>query len=191
MQRWTALVYALLLAGAVALVITQGGRGRDAPGPADAGAEAAAALDAGTPDDAGGGGEDADLPGPETAGGPATDAGGTLLSGSPPPALAQEAPKRVRFGVILVQYRGSQGAPANARPRDAALALAQQIAEEAKQDFKAALAKGDKGSTEDLGFIPRGVLEPAPEFELFSLPKGGVGGPVDTPRGFWIVRRIE
>jgi parvulin-like peptidyl-prolyl isomerase len=93
--------------------------------------------------------------------------------------------------VILVQYRGSQGAPANARPRDAALALAQQIAEEAKQDFKAALAKGDKGSTEDLGFIPRGVLEPAPEFELFSLPKGGVGGPVDTPRGFWIVRRIE
>jgi hypothetical protein len=35
------------------------------------------------------------------------------------------------------------------------------------------------------------MLEPAPEFVLFSLPKDGVSAPVDTPRGFWIVHRIE
>lgn len=193
MQRWTALLYALLLAGAVALVVTQGGRGRGGPAPAaDAGADAAASADGGAPEDGGAGG------GPEQASTgtgnpdmPPVDAGGTLITGAPAPPLPAEAPKRVRFGVILVQYRGAQGAAPATRPREAALTLAQQLAEEAKQDFKAALAKGDKGSTEDLGYIPRGVLEPAPEFELFSLPKGGVGGPVDTPRGYWIVRRIE
>src|SRR2546426_366347 len=71
------------------------------------------------------------------------------------------------------------------------LELAKQLAEEAKTDFKAALAKGDKGSTENAGRLPRGILEPAPEFVLFSLPKGGVSEPVDTPRGFWIAQRIE
>ncbi len=35
------------------------------------------------------------------------------------------------------------------------------------------------------------MLEPAPEYVLFSLPKDGVSDPVDTPRGFWIVHRIE
>ena len=32
--------------------------------------------------------------------------------------------------------------------------------------------------------MPRGMLEPAPEYVLFSLPKDGVSEPVDTPRGF-------
>ena len=44
---------------------------------------------------------------------------------------------------------------------------------------------------ENAGRMPRGMLEPAPEFVLFSLPKDGVSDPVDTPRGYWIVRRIE
>ena len=47
---------------------------------------------------------------------------------------------------------------------------------------------GMKGTA---GRIPRGMLEPAPEYVLFSLPKDGVSEPVDTPRGFWIVHRIE
>ena len=95
------------------------------------------------------------------------------------------------FGVILLQYKGAQGAPPGARSREAALELARQIAPDAKADFKAALAKGDKGSLENAGRMPRGMLEPAPEYVLFSLPKDGVSEPVDTPRGFWIVRRIE
>ena len=36
------------------------------------------------------------------------------MNGSAPPPLAGDAPKSVVFGVILVQYRGAQGAPASA-----------------------------------------------------------------------------
>lgn len=194
MQRLIAVLYALLFAGAAALLIVSGRpEGGGGPVAGDAGADADASLDGGAADEdggAGGGGME-QLGAAGTASPGAPDAGGTLLSGQAPPPLPQEAPKRVRFGVILVQYKGAQGAPPGTRARDAALELARTLAEEAKQDFKAALAKGDKGSTEDLGYMPRGVLEPAPEYELFSLPKGGVGGPVDTPRGYWIVRRIE
>ncbi|WP_437958845.1 peptidyl-prolyl cis-trans isomerase [Sorangium sp. So ce119] len=199
MQRSTAVIYTLFFAGAVAFVIAQSGpKGR---GAASAPADAGASVDAGSPmataptaADDGDAGTDAGVEGapgsgPEQAA--RSDAGITLLSGEAPPGLPTEAPKKVRFGVVLVQYRGAQGATPNARSKDAALALARELAEVAKTDFKAAVDKGDKGSTDDLGFIPRGVLEPAPEYELFSLPKGGVSGPVDTPRGFWITRRIE
>jgi hypothetical protein len=195
MQRSTALIYTLLFAGAVAFVLANSRpKGRAASSAAvddgaivdAAGAPAAAEATSDAGDD-GGEAPVADSPEHERR----TDAGVTLLSGDAPPGLAAEAPKKVRFGVVLVQYRGAQGAPPNSRSRDAALTLAKDLSEAARADFKAAVAKGDKGSNEDLGYIPRGVLEPAPEYELFSLPKGGVSGAVDTPRGFWIVRRIE
>ena len=120
-----------------------------------------------------------------------SDAGLTLLSGEAAPALAATAPKSVTFGVILIGYKGAQGAPPNAPSRDDALARAKQLAEDAKKDFKAAVARGDKGSMESAGKMPRGMLEPAPEYVLFSLPKDGVSDPVETPRGFWILHRIE
>ncbi|MGK3997116.1 peptidyl-prolyl cis-trans isomerase [Sorangium sp. So ce1024] len=196
MQRSTAVIYTLFFAGAVAFVIAQTGPKGPAPAaaPADAGAAVDAAADATAEADDADAGADAGVEAvqevvPELA--LRTDAGVTLLSGEVAPGLPAEAPKKVRFGVVLVQYRGAQGAPQNARSKEAALALARELAEVARTDFKAAVAKGDKGSTDDLGYIPRGVLEPAPEYELFSLPKGGVSGPVDTPRGFWITRRIE
>lgn len=183
----------ILLACAVALVVWKGGPSKPPVAAADAGADADAAtgdaaatanaadLDAGTPTEDGGE--------PEPTG--PSDAGTTLLDGEAPPQLAAEAPKQVTFGVILVTYRGAQAAPPTARSRDEALVLAKQLAEEAKTDFKAAVAKGDKGSMENAGRMPRGMLEPAPEFVLFSLPKGGVSDPVETPRGFWIMQRIE
>ncbi|WP_437725393.1 peptidyl-prolyl cis-trans isomerase [Sorangium sp. So ce861] len=200
MQRSTAVIYTLFFAGALAFVIANGGpkgRGGATAPAADAGADADA--DAGSPAATAAGdgdaGADAGAEGLAQESGPEltarSDAGITLLSGEAPPALPAEAPKKVRFGVVLVQYRGAQGAPQSARSKDAALTLARELAEVAKTDFKAAVDKGDKGSTDDLGYLPRGVLEPAPEYELFSLPKGGVSGPVDTPRGFWIARRIE
>lgn len=120
------------------------------------------------------------------------DAGGTHLpSGEPAPGLPAEAPKSVVFGVVLVSYRGAQGALKNARTREEALRLAEELASLAKTDFAAAVGRGDQGSLENAGSLPRGVLEPAPEYVLFSLEKGGVSEPVDTPRGFWIVKRIE
>jgi PPIC-type PPIASE domain len=203
MEKGFALGFALLTAGAVAGVILTRPGPPHAPAPAasasamrerDGGPDASAAsapadagpTDAGEPAPSG-----TDDPGsPDLAFG-ASDAGATLLNGTAPPSLAGDAPKSVVFGVILVQYKGAQGAPANARTRDAALELAKEIAADAKQDFKAAVGKGDKGSDANMGRMPRGMLEPAPEYVLFSLPKDGVSDPVDTPRGFWIVHRIE
>jgi PPIC-type PPIASE domain len=123
-------------------------------------------------------------------------AGLTLDAGMPaqePPGsqLPSGTPRTVRFGVILVQYRGAEGAPATARSKEEASGLARTLAEGARSDFKAAVAKGDPGSTDDAGRIPRGVLEPSAEFTLFTLGPGTVSDPVDTPRGFWILRRIE
>lgn len=173
----------------IGAVLLEGGD-RAAPEPAaDAGVEAApaasgdpAASDAGEAPD----GE------PGSAGdGPKVDAGGTLLSGEVAPALGPDAPKTVVFGVILIQYKGAQAAAPNTRSREDALKLAKELAAEAKTDFKAAVAKGDKGSMENAGKLARGFIEPAPEYVLFTLPKGEVSEPVDTPRGFWIVQRIE
>jgi PPIC-type peptidyl-prolyl cis-trans isomerase-like protein len=110
--------------------------------------------------------------------------GGTL------PSLS-EAPKSLTFGVILVQYSGAQGAAANARSRAEATEIAKQLAEMAKTDFAAAVAKGDPGSTENAGRMFRTILEPDAEAALFTLEKGAVSEPVDTPRGFWILKRIE
>lgn len=105
--------------------------------------------------------------------------------------LPSGSPKMVRFGVILVHYRGAQAAPPTARSKDEALALARTLAEAARVDFKAQVSKGDPGSMDDAGRIPRGVLEPATEYVLFTLGAGSVSDPLDTPRGFWIVKRLE
>lgn len=201
MHKWTALLFAVLVIGAGTLVTWSNLR-RDAP-------KTLAASDAGAPDGGVGDPTDAEAPSSEDGGTPEpsgepepgqqADAGGTLLlSGEAAPALPADAPKSVIFGVVLVTYRGAQGLPggprlpATVRSREAALELAKQLAELAKTDFKAAVGKGDKpGSMENAGRIPRGVLEPAPEYVLFSLPKGGVSEPVDTPRGYWIVQRVE
>lgn len=189
MQKWTAVFFATLVLGTVALVIFPAGRHGASVGTSvsDAGAPDATDGDAVELTDASTTDADTAVESAQQA-----DGGGTvLLSGEAPPGLAADAPKSVVFGVVLVTYRGAQGVLPTARTRDAALELVKQLAELAKTDFKAAVAKGDKGSMENAGRLPRGVLEPAPEYVLFSLPKGGVSEPVDTPRGYWIVQRIE
>ena len=196
MQKWTAFLFAALAVVAVAVMVDQ--RPRRGSGATTPATSAEVSRDAGPVADAGvhDAGDTVAAGSEESPGQPesplgSSDAGATLLNGAAPPSLAGDAPKSVVFGVILVQYKGAQGAPANARNHEAALELAKQIAAEAKTDFKAALGKGDKGSLENAGRMPRGMLEPAPEYVLFSLPKDGVSEPVDTPRGFWIAHRIE
>lgn len=203
MQKWSAVLFAVVTLALVASVFLprqqQGGHtpATSASTSASAAASAAPPGDAGAPDAArpadAGADPSAAPPGDDNpdAPQPTNDAGATLIDGSMAPGLAGDAPRSVVFGVILVQYKGAQGAPANVRTHEAALELAKQLAEEAKKDFKATVPKGDKGSQENAGRIPRGVLEPAPEYVLFSLPKDGVSDPVDTPRGLWIVHRIE
>jgi hypothetical protein len=134
-----------------------------------------------------------DLPLVETRvdGGP----GSLMPDGAPVPPLPFSAPRVVRFGVVLVSYAGAQPSASGGRPatrsRSDALALATKLMATARDDFHAAVQQGDAGSADDLGTVKLGLLEPAPEFVLFTLPVGGVGGPVDTPRGYWIVKRLE
>jgi PPIC-type PPIASE domain len=121
--------------------------------------------------------------------------GATLFDGSPVPPLPLNAPRQVRFGIVLVSYEGAQPNPTSGRvvtrSKADARALAQKLYATAQQDFHAAVQQGDGGSSDDVGRVKLGIMEPAPEYVLFSLPIDGVGGPVDTPRGFWIVKRIE
>jgi hypothetical protein len=116
-----------------------------------------------------------------------------LADGTPVAPLGKGAPRHVRFGVVLVTYEGAEGAPdKGARSKSDALSLATKLAEEAKGDFRGAVQRGDSsGSSDDVGDVTRGVLEPTPEAVLFALPVGGVSAVVDTPRGFWIVKRLE
>jgi hypothetical protein len=196
MQRLTTAVFVLVFAVALAFVIIRVDGGAGTPLPAvDAGAGGSAKAPPLEPLEP----LDPELDEPLGLGlgepldeGARVDAGGTLLpSGEPAPGLPAEAPKSVVFGVVLVSYRGAQGALKDARTRDEALALADELATLAQTDFAAAVGRGDQGSLENAGSLPRGVLEPAPEYVLFSLDKGAVSEPVDTPRGFWIVKRIE
>ena len=119
------------------------------------------------------------VPSEETA-----DDGGT--------ALPSGAPGTVSFGVVLFTYQGVQFAPPGARTKAEALEKAKAAVADAQTDFAEAVKKGDRGSTADAGRIPRGVLEADLEFVVFSLAKGAVHPePIDTPRGFWVVRRVD
>jgi hypothetical protein len=119
------------------------------------------------------------------------DAGLLLADGAVPPPLPPSAPKSVRFGVVVVRYRGAQLAPPEAPTRGEAIARARMLREMAAKDFATAVKAGDAGSANDIGTVRRGDLEPGIEYELFSLPKGGLSEVIDAPRGFWIMRRID
>jgi hypothetical protein len=188
MQRLTAaIVGAFLLVTIGALVLKGGRRSLLTDGPGDAGAresrEARNGVDSGVLED------------PLFAIDLEADAGAHAApssSGTEPAALLPSgSPKMVRFGVILVQYRGAEGSTITSRSKDEALVYARSIAQAARSDFKSQVLKGDPGSMEDAGRIPRGVLEPAAEYVLFTLAQGNVSEPLDTPRGYWIVKRIE
>jgi hypothetical protein len=156
-----------------------------------------AASDAGAPADSGPasgvlGFDAAPVPLPEPAPVEVPPGGFHLADGTAVAPLGRGAPRHVRFGVVLVTYEGAEGAPdKGARRKSDALALATRLADEAKGDFRATVQRGDVGSSEDVGEVARGVLEPAPEAVLFALPVGGASGVIDTPRGFWIVKRLE
>jgi hypothetical protein len=202
MQRWvTTLVGIAVVVFAVWLVA------RDVHAPRPLGREPDAGADAGDAgpslalaSDAGGGAPDdaeplflGDWTGRDLRG--EAGAGAVLFDGTPVPPLPLNVPRQVRFGVALISYAGAQPSAAGGRPaarsRADARTLAERIAASARDDFHAAVQQGDPGSTDDIGSVHLGVLEPAPEYVLFTLPVAGVGGPVDTPRGYWIVKRLE
>jgi hypothetical protein len=184
-QRWAS---ALVGAGAIALAgwVALGTVERRVPRsvPHDAGATSSSATPAAVPP------ADASSP-PEIAiaddsGVGASSDGGTSVATLPP-----GAPRSVRIGVVLVQFVGAEGAPGSARAKPDALKFASTLVDQAKIDWKGAVKAGDSGSSEDIGRIPRGVLERSTELVVFGLEKDGVSDPLETPRGYWVVRRVE
>jgi hypothetical protein len=121
--------------------------------------------------------------------------GSSLFDGTQVPPLPLSVPRTIRFGVAVISYAGAQPTPIGNRPssrsKAAARSLAESLLQVAQQDFHAAVLQGDSGSSDDVGRVKLGILEPAPEYVLFTLPVDKVGGPVETPHGFWIVKRLE
>jgi hypothetical protein len=121
---------------------------------------------------------------------PETDGGlGFFLDASI--AMPTGAPRTVHIGVVLVQYVGAEGASNNARTKAEARTLAERLRDDAKADFKKAVRDGDSGSSEDIGRIPRGVLDPRTEIAVFSMTGGEISEILETPKGFWIVKRLD
>ncbi len=106
-------------------------------------------------------------------------------------AVSDASTRSVRMGIVLVQFAGAQGAPPTARTRASALELSRKLADEAKTDFHQAVTHGDPGSADDIGRIARGILEPPVEGLVFSMSAGQTSEPVETPRGYWVVKRLE
>jgi hypothetical protein len=115
-----------------------------------------------------------------------------LPDGRPVPELPASAPKTCGFGAILFTYEGVQLAPRHPRSKSDAAELAKKLIPEAEKDFADAAKRGDPGSLADAGSIARGILERSVEYQLFTLEKGKVHPePIETPRGYWILRRTR
>lgn len=115
-----------------------------------------------------------------------------LPDGRPVPPLPPTAPKSCGFGAILFTYDGVQLAPRNPRTKAEALSVATRLIADAERDFADAVRKGDPGSLADAGNVGRGILERSIEYQLFTLEKGKVyPEPIETPRGYWILRRLR
>ncbi len=201
MQRWLTLFFAALAVGlAVVVVYRSTGEGspvarESAPDAGDARAGGAADAGDGGADGEGGAADDpfanlAPPPAADTRGGE-TGPGSRLPDGRGVPPLPEGTPKQVRIGVVIVAYAGAQGTSRGGRSKKDALELATKLAADAKTDFHAAVLRGDSGSADDVGHIPRGVLELGTEYVVFTTPMGTVSDILETPRGYWIVKRLD
>jgi hypothetical protein len=101
------------------------------------------------------------------------------------------APRQIKLGVVLVTFAGAEGAPPSARSKREAMAIAERLGQDARADFHHAVTAGDPGSSDDIGRMPRGVLDAHTEASVFSLAGGEVSDVLETPRGFWIVKRLD
>jgi len=114
-------------------------------------------------------------------------------------AFYKENTERFKQGETVHASHILIGVPqgADAATKQAARAKAQQVLKQVKAggDF-AALAKANSqdGSAQnggDLGFFPKGQMEPTFEKTAFSLKPGTTSGIVETPFGFHIIKVLE
>jgi hypothetical protein len=118
---------------------------------------------------------------------------------TPAPAKAATPPKKIGARHVLIQWMGTERAPANVvRSREQALAVAQEVHRRAKggEDF-ARLAiefsdepgAGNRGGS--LGRFGRGQMVPAFEAAAFKLEIGQISELVESPFGFHVIQRTE
>jgi hypothetical protein len=119
------------------------------------------------------------------------DAGLTLPTLTIDAALPTGGPRSVKLGIVMVTFAGAEGAPPGSRPKGQAKEIADGLLSMARADFHQAVGKGDTGSGDDLGRFPRGILDPNVEAVVFSLGQNDVSEVVETPRGYWIVKRLD
>jgi hypothetical protein len=201
MQRWLSIFLGLAAFGLAVAVVVRTMSDHPTMPHADARADAAvvATTDAGKAKDAGvtpaasASAASPDLAVIDAGADPSAAAGvvAHFPDGRPVPPLPDGSPTQVRLGIILMAFEGAQNAPPRARSKKDALELATKLASDAKTDFHAAVVRGDNGSSDDIGRVPRGVLEPVVEYTLFTSPVGTITEPMETPRGYWIAKRTE
>ena len=110
-----------------------------------------------------------------------------------------EAPKKIGARHVLIQWMGSERAPASVvRSREQAYAVAQEVLRRArnKEDFaRLAIEFSDEpgagGRGGSLGRFGRGQMVPAFEAAAFKLEVGEISDIVETPFGFHIIQRTE
>ena len=194
-QRWSSIAVGaatIVLAGYLTIESTNAKPRKDPVVTTDAGGDASSSASAGTSSDASVAMNDFDASGAVVAD---LDAGlgspSSLALSLDAAALPTGGPRTVKVGIVLVSWQGAENAGTNTRPKADAASKAQELATLAKTDFRRAVTQGDPGSAEDIGRIPRGTLDPRTESVLFMLPSGEVSDPIETPRGFWIVKRLD
>jgi hypothetical protein len=200
MQRWLTLLLGVFAVG-LAVVIAYRSTNDHSLGTSDKSGEtrdaqppAVDASDGGTSGETGSADPFASLPTSPAGPDPRnveTGPGSHLPDGRSAPPLPDGAPRQVRIGVVIVAYAGAQGMPPGMRSKREALEIATKLAVDARNDFHSAVVRGDNGSADDVGHIPRGVLELGTEYVIFTMPVRTVSELLETPRGYWIVKRLD
>jgi len=121
------------------------------------------------------------------------------MAGPREDAGVRAPPKRIGARHVLIQWMGTERAPANVvRSREQALAVAQEVHRRAKagEDFARLAVEfsdepgaGNRGGS--LGRFGRGQMVPAFEAAAFQLEIGQVSEIVESPFGFHVIQRTE
>lgn len=111
---------------------------------------------------------------------------------------ARVAAERRSIAHILVRYRGAERAPSSVtRSQEEAEARAREVlARVGDEDFAAvALEMSDDTANADhggeMGSLERGLLPEALDDALFSMEIEEVRGPIESPLGFHVIRRMQ
>ena len=94
-------------------------------------------------------------------------------------------PSSFRIGVVIYSFENGKRSKAMAK------ALADKSMQTAGTDFTAAVKAGDQDSDADYGTFSARSFDTELEASIVAIPVGRVGGPIETPRSYWIVKRIK